>query len=236
MKVENIENNELTLENLLKENYLSWSLILIALFIINPTNYLKAIVTYLIILLLSYFTHLISHLEYNIFGVLHYYHHTHDNFFSHFIQYVIELGFPVLFLPVYYIFGTIFLDEWVILFSALLYSSVHNINYGYFHVNDVHSLHHTDCLTNIGPDLCDVFFGTKNQSNKSVENTNHYIPNIIVTTILVVVLKQLYATHRIVLNKLLILFLTSCAIIYVTCTLVVYFFMNDDFERAFSRF
>ena len=95
-------------------------------------------------------------------------------------------------------------------FSTIVY----NINYGI-------------------PDLCDVFFGTKNQSNKSIENTNHYIPNTIVTTILVVVLKQLYATHRIVLNKLLILFLTSCAIIYVTCTLVVYFFMKDDFERAF---
>ena len=84
----------------------------------------------------------------------------------------------------YYYYDTIFLDEWTLMFSTIFYSTIHNINYGYFRVNDVHSLHHKFPFTNVGPDLCDIMLNTKNKLNTTVENTNHYIPNIIIITIL----------------------------------------------------
>ena len=158
--------------------------------------------------------------------LLHEYHHENNNFFSHFIQYVIELGFPVIFFPIYYVFETIILDEWIILFSTLLYSTTHNINYGCFHVNNVHNLHHKEYLTNIGPDICDIIFDTKNPLNKSVENTNHYIPNAILITIFIMFIKYLYLneTYKNIINKIATYFLLTCLIIYISCSLYFYSF------------
>jgi hypothetical protein len=160
--------------------------------------------------------------------VLHRYHHEHNNFFSHFIQYILEIGFPVVFLPVYYLYGSFILDEWILMFSALFYSSVHNINYGCFHVNDVHSLHHKNELTNIGPDLCDIMFGTKNSLNDTVENTNHYIFNIIILTIFMLCLKSFYLneTFKKIFDKFIFVFLISCLVISITFSTYFYFFHN----------
>jgi hypothetical protein len=140
-----------------------------------------------------------------------------------------ELGFPAVFLPGYFVFGTILLDEWTIMFSTLLYSTIHNINYGVFHVNDVHKLHHEEYLTNLGPDVCDVIFGTKNPLNETVENINHCIPNITIITILILFLKTLCLSKLIknILRDLLVLFLFMCVIIYIVCTIVVYFYCKD---------
>jgi hypothetical protein len=48
---------------------------------------------------------------------------------------------------------------------------------------------------NFGPDVCDVMFGTKHISEDCVENTNHYIPNIIVITGIVLILKYICKTE-----------------------------------------
>jgi hypothetical protein len=220
------KNEEITFINCIKENYLSWGVIFIAILIISPNNYLKGIITFILVLLIVYFAHICGHVSDDIFSILHRYHHENDNFFSHFVQYIIELGFPVIFLPIYYIFGTTFLDEWIIMFSTIFYSTTHNINYGYFHVNDVHSIHHLDRLTNIGPDICDIIFGTTNALNKSVENTNHYIPNVIVITIIILFFQYLYTSNDIyknILEKLSIIFLITCGIINITCSIFMYY-------------
>jgi len=218
-------NEEITIINSIKENYLSWTVIFIAIFIISPNNYLKSIVTFLITLLVVYFSHICSHINNTIFSALHTYHHENNNFFSHFVQYIIELGFPAIFLPIYYVYGTIILDEWIIMFSALFYCSTHNINYGYFHVNEEHSMHHKEYFTNIGPDICDIIFGTKNHLNKTVENTNHYIPNVIIITIIILFLKYLYTDeiYKNAINKLTNIFLISCITIYIICSIFVYY-------------
>jgi hypothetical protein len=83
------------------------------------------------------------------------------------------------------------LNVWVLVFFTLFYSSVHNINYAVFRVNNVHSLHHRDIYTNIGPDVCDVMFGSKNPENDSCEITNHYIPNIIIITFILLFLQYI---------------------------------------------
>jgi len=185
MLFENKEKNkEITLIKSLTNNYLTWILIFTSIYVISYKNVFKGIFTFFFIFFLSYFTHLSSHVNVNVFSILHQYHHNNNNFFSHFIQYVIELIFPLFLLPFHFIF-----DIWIVLFSAIFYSSVHNINYGLLHVNDVHFLHHKDVFTNLGPDFCDVIFNTKNEKNQNVENTSHYIPNIIIITILICFLK-----------------------------------------------
>ena len=45
--------------------------------------------------------------------------------------------------------------------------------------------------TNIGPDICDIAFGTKHPDSIEVENTNHYIPNVIIITMLILFIKYI---------------------------------------------
>ena len=144
-------------------------------------------------LFISYSVHYWSHTATNFWNILHHYHHAHNNFFSYISQIFLELNFISItyFLNCIfnYIYNTVFFDEWIVLFSVMFYSSVHNINYGIFHVNDVHSLHHKNVQTNIGPDICDVIFNTKHKKNKFAENTNHYIPNLIIILFITLFLK-----------------------------------------------
>ena len=111
---------------------------------------------------------------------------------------------------------------------VLFYTSVHNINYGYFRINNVHSLHHKTYFTNLGPDICDIMFGTKNNLNETVENTNHYIPNIIIITLIVLCLQYfcLNETFNNIFNKFIVIFLLSCTILYITSSIYIFYFIN----------
>ena len=183
---------DVSLLSSIKENWLSWLCIAISLCIITYPNCVVGYFTFFLLLLLAYLAHFLSHKTHNIFTVVHHYHHTHSNYLSYFSQILLEFLVPTVLMPLYFIFDTVYLNEWVILLFTLFYSSVHNINYGMFHVNEVHSLHHKFVYTNIGPDICDVMFNTKNPKDISVENTNHYIPNIIIGTIVVLAIQFLY--------------------------------------------
>ena len=217
-----IIKKEITIFNSITKNYLSWIVILFAICIISYNNIFKGIFTFAFGIFLVYFMHLSSHLSLTVFSSLHHYHHNHNNFFSHFIQYVIELSIPILFLPFHSIF-----DLWIVMLTAIFYSSIHNINYGYFRVNDVHSSHHKDVFTNIGPDVCDVLFGTKNNNDTTVEITNHYIPNIIIITIIILILKYACLNESVkhMLNNILYFFFAFTIIFYVISSIYVYCFI-----------
>jgi hypothetical protein len=217
-----IIKKEITIFNSITKNYLSWIVILFAICIISYNNIFKGIFTFAFGIFLVYFMHLSSHLSLTVFSSLHHYHHNHNNFFSHFIQYVIELSIPILFLPFHSIF-----DLWIVMLTAIFYSSIHNINYGYFRVNDVHSSHHKDVFTNIGPDVCDVLFGTKNNNDTTVEITNHYIPNIIIITIIILIVKYACLNESIkhMLNNILYFFFSFTIIFYVISSIYVYCFI-----------
>ena len=225
--MQNKKNKNITIFKSIKENYLSWIAIFIAIYLISHKQFLKSVVTFFVIFFLAYFVHVRSHYQINFFTVLHHYHHNHSNFFSHFIQIIMELGFPSIFLFLQYLYGTIFLDSWIIMLSVLFYTSVHNINYGYFRVNNIHSLHHKKYFTNYGPDFCDIIFGTKNNLNKKVENTNHYIPNIFIITIIILFLQYccLNETFKNIFNKLIVIFLLSCFAIYIISSFYIYYFL-----------
>lgn len=171
-------------------NSLSWVVILIAVSIVSYPDISAGFITFFGLLLFAYGMHRCSHDSKNIFTILHHYHHDNDNFFSHFSQILLELLLGMLVVPLHYLLGNSFINTWTGLLFTLFYSTVHNINYGLFRVNDVHYLHHKEIYTNIGPDICDIAFHTKNPKNTEVENTWHYIPNVIVISILILFIKH----------------------------------------------
>jgi len=226
-------NKNITIIKSINQNYLSWIIIIICLYIISPNNIFKGIITFILFLLFVYTAHYFTHINSNIFTLLHKYHHRYNNFYSIFIQILLELTVPVILLPFYFLYNTIFFDIWIIIFSVLFYSTVHNINYGYFHINNVHLLHHKYVTTNIGPDICDIIFGTKNIKNINVENTNHYIPNVILITIFILLLKYLCKNDniRIFLINIIILFLLLSFIFLIISTIYLYIYNKELLEK-----
>lgn len=179
----------LTVFRSLKTNYLSWMLLAICICIISYPNVMMAYSTFFVLMLAAYFWHAMSHMNKYI-SIIHHYHHEHNNFFSHFSQMMIELSLGAL--PLFaYQCGFVFFDPWMVIFFTLFYTTIHNVNYGTLHVNKVHKEHHEELFCNLGPDICDVAFGTKSDRDMDVENTNHYIPNIIILTILILLLQYL---------------------------------------------
>ena len=171
-----MENYNINIETSIKTNYLSWIFIVLSIMIVSYPYISGGFITFFVLLLFAYFVHKMSHDYRNVFTILHHYHHENNNFFSHFSQILLELSLGMLVIPFYYYLGNKYVDIWTGLFFILFYSTIHNINYGQLRVNDVHFLHHKDIYTNIGPDVCDIAFGTKSSKNKEVENTKHYIP------------------------------------------------------------
>jgi len=215
---------EITVFNSITKNWLSWAFIFISIYCITPNQYGFGILSFFVMFFISYYLHVETHKKNTVFTLLHRYHHSNNNYFSHVTQCVLELCFPFFFLVIYSIFGTILLDKWIILFSVVFYSSIHNINYSYFHVNKIHSLHHTHPFTNYGPDVCDILFGTKHEGDP-IENTNHYIPNIIVITLCILGLKQLcnHETFNTVCFKSISYFLISCVLIYLGASATIFY-------------
>ena len=83
---------------------------------------------------------------------------------------------------------------------SLFYSSIHNINYSILHVNKIHENHHKDWTINYGPDICDVMYGTK-ENYEDLEDTSHYIPNLIICTFIAKILQYKIPTIEINLQK-----------------------------------
>ena len=190
----NISKN-ITASNNCKKNIISWLLIGLTVSIISYPNILLGITTFFFFMFIAYFYHVVTHVHKNIFSIVHHYHHENDNLFSHFIQVVLELSIPYPFVMFSCLFDISIFNPWIILYFMLFYCSVHNINYSIFKVNGVHRLHHKEVNVNFGPDVCDVLFGTKHSSEDCVENTKHYIPNIIIITGIVLILQYLCKTE-----------------------------------------
>ena len=139
------------------------------------------------------------------FNITHIYHHLHNNWFSHFIQSVLEFSAFLSIIVFKYLLDNDYLNmffkyisnylinEYVILYFYLFYTSVHNINYSIFHVNTTHESHHKLFNKNYGPEISDVLFGT---TFGDLENTDHYIFNIIGCTIIVLAIKYIWNMYE----------------------------------------
>ena len=182
------------------KNYKSWICMLVAIYFVSKPNLIEGYFTFGVMLLFSYYIHKETHAVRNFLTIAHHYHHEHNNFISNFVQILLEFqagcGLNML---LYYLFDGKFFNTWAMMLSYLFYSSVHNINYSIYHVNHVHELHHRHQDTNMGPDICDIIFGTKNENmpaNEYIENTDHYIFNIIIGAIIVLIIQNLYSNDN----------------------------------------
>ena len=95
-----------------------------------------------------------------------------------------------------------YLDEWVVLLVCLYYITVHHINYSILRVNNTHRIHHDILNMNMGPDICDLIFNTKYKPELGVENTDHYIPNIIFSTIIIKIWQLIFNKNKRIYNSI----------------------------------
>jgi len=212
------------------KNCIVVSVFFICTCIISRNNLIKGSFTFnFLFVFFAYFIHYITHKYKNFPTILHHYHHSTNNYFSHFVQISAELTVIIWFYPIYYFTGTRFFDIWQVIYYLLMYSSVHNINYGYFHVNNFHELHHDDPMTNMGPDFCDTLYGTKHERHPQIENALHHIPNAIICTTIVLFLQFICLNKRCeeFLKKAFIYFEFSVTFICVLSAAYIYYYIPD---------
>ena len=77
-----------------------------------------------------------------------------------------------------------FLDNYILVLTTFLYTTIHMINYHYLKI-PTHLNHHYDTNYNYGPDCMDILFKTKTDGDE-FENMNTYTINIIIATIIIV--------------------------------------------------
>lgn len=131
-------------------------------------SFIQSVVTLVILVSSSYFVHYASHNFRNIFTIGHHYHHeTSNKFIGDGLQINLEFLATIM--------ATFFINPLSAFHFFLIYTSIHNVNYGYFHVNSIHEKHHREIMTNIGPDICDVLFNTKYKID-SERNKQHEFP------------------------------------------------------------
>lgn len=179
-------------------NYKTWFLLITTLVIISLAGGIKGLgngfATFGILFVASHLLHYFAHFK-NAYpqNIVHLYHHEYNNFFSHFIQIVVEFVALMSFMWMKFnIASASFLNEWVIIFFYLFYTTIHNINYSILHVNRVHEMHHKLRIKNMGPDICDILFNTKYDVENSIENTDHYLPNIVICLVITLLLKSFW--------------------------------------------
>lgn len=172
-------------------NYKSWIILILAIILISLNDLNNGLKTFFFILITSHLFHYACHIgKYT--NSVHLYHHNHNNYLSHFSQMILEFFSILFFIFSKHTFGWSFLNESVIFFFYLFYTTVHNVNYSIFHVNNVHENHHKLQLLNLGPDICDILFQTKFDLPNSIENTDHYILNIFFVLIIIFIGKIIW--------------------------------------------
>ena len=183
-------------------NYKTWILYIICCTIICKD---KSIASGFITFMYAYFTcyagHRFMHMEKtycNMYSISHYNHHVSDKLFGFVTNCITEFLLIMNNIALKYVLNTFdiinlfFVDEWVMCFLYIIYTTVHNINYAILKVNKYHFEHHKLESSNIGPDFFDLLFGTKNQKTIENEQIDHFIPNIILSFLSVLFLKHIY--------------------------------------------
>ena len=162
-------------------------------------NLTLAIFTLIVQHLWSYFSHKWGHYVFplNVFHMIHHdperAHKWYNEIIETFVNFFGSGGF-MLILPnllVKKYTGIQLLDNYVLLFTSFLYTSIHMINYHVKQVQTHKSHHDTDKSTgkaiNFGPDIIDILFNTK-KNNEIYEDINHGIVNSLVIIIVIVFL------------------------------------------------
>ena len=177
-------------------NYKSWFCFIVSVYVIKTHSFLITFINLIIFLMYSHIMHFIWHLNciYPI-NIIHTYHHANENLFSDISEIIMEVMLFVYVIAIKHLFKgdmMYYIDEWILVLVCLYYITVHNINYSILRVNTVHKTHHEVLCMNMGPDICDLIFNTKYKPELGLENTDHYIPNIICSTIIIKILQLIF--------------------------------------------
>jgi hypothetical protein len=181
----------------LSMNYKSWIFLGICLYLLGGWNFI-GLLSFAIGMVFSHWIHYWHHWELAYpHNIIHDYHHRHNLPFNHWIQLLLELVSITGIILVKWNWHVQlpflhYLNEWIVLFFYLFYTTIHNVNYSIFHVNNVHEIHHREFVKNMGPDICDVLFGTKYKPEEGLENTDHYIPNLFFCTMVILSLQMIW--------------------------------------------
>jgi hypothetical protein len=138
-----------------------------------------------------YIGHIILHIDHlhSIYSIPHRFHHFRNDWFIYILNVLAEFSYMTMgiILPKYIFFS--FLNDSVVFFNYIIYTTVHYINYTYFKVNQYHVKHHELQNTNYYPDVFDKIFQTNHPETKPLEDMTHMIPNILFAFFLVNVIK-----------------------------------------------
>ena len=156
----------------------------------KTTSPLRVVCSIGILFYFSYFIHVFFHNLPDIFNVHVYCHHdveSNKNIINRYINLFIEVVTNILFFVIFYFIQRIlnidFVPNIIIVYYAIIYVSVHIINYSIFHVAKSHVIHHETTgekkTCNYGPDYADHVFGTN--YDETFENYNHIIPNAMIS-------------------------------------------------------
>lgn len=169
-------------------NYKTFIGLLLSSIVLCYENVFYGIFIYIFCTHLTYFVHIMAHLEESkILNKIHEYHHNNNDFYAHYTQIFLEISTGIVpLIIVYLLTGRVYIkykfEPYVIFMFSYFYSSIHNINYSLHHVNKIHSNHHDNWSINYGPDILDVIYGTK-ENYEELENTDHYLPNLLICTL-----------------------------------------------------
>ena len=199
----------------------------------------------------SHFYHYMSHISlYFPFNIIHVYHHsTNTTFFSYSLEVIYE--FLTLYVPIAYkyvvnhclpkdnIINILLsnMNVWAILLYVFFYITMHNINYSILHVNEIHKVHHEKLLKNMSPDICDIFFCTKDDIDNK-ENIDNMILNVFLSAIVLFFIKRVYEKNPnteniVVIFVILLLFIGMLSSIVIYIDYVDFYYKEelDDFKK-----
>ena len=206
-------------------NYKTWLAFTVSAIILGGSNPFVSWISFFLIYIDTYVGHVLTHSEFfghSVFSIPHVEHHKPNSGKLEFvINCMMEFISVTFFIFIYginkefEIVHLAFIDEWIILFMYFFYTILHNINYGIYRPNLYHFKHHENTQTNYTPDFFDLLCETKNQDTPEVENTDFYLPNILVSFIIVFILKQKYKSFSNIQPYFNIIWITAYCIIAV---------------------
>ena len=209
-------------------------------------NIIKGITSFIYsYVIICYGVHLCAHIDFLYCtpqSIIHCKHHENSESMLYFVlECIIEyFGFAANIVFKYLLFesGIIniyFIDTWNVIFMYLVYTTVHNFNYGYLKINNYHAKHHENVYTNIGPDICDLIFNTKNNETPENELVDHYIPNIIFAFIVVAALKYFY-NEKVYKSLFIGSYVILVMVIIISCILILNHQIDTSINAELARF
>jgi sterol desaturase/sphingolipid hydroxylase (fatty acid hydroxylase superfamily) len=145
------------------------------------------LITLFVLILISYYIYFIHRIAHNIpndWNIHTLFHHKNkfntSYLFNHFMETILNIMFFVSFYWIKLFFKLDFIENSLILYYCIAYTTTHMINYSIFHLGKNHAKHHNidKNVCNYGPDIMDHIF--KTNCDKKFENMNHIIINVLV--------------------------------------------------------